>query len=303
MVVASYNRRAALERTVEGVMAQDLDVDLELIVVDNGSTDGTAEYLAAAAETSRRPIVTVRLDSNLGPAARSAGIDVAGGDYIAFTDSDCEPDPGWLRAALAAFDRPDVGIVQGRTEAAHDNAPLFSHYIVTDRLDGSFSTSNIVYRRQAIADLRFDASCIYWEDTDFGWRVFEKGWRAVFAPAAVVRHEVVPISPLRWVAWPRHFQNYPQKAARYPGFRKHLFMGVWVSPMSLCFELALAGVALARWNPAALLLGVPYVVQFARTRGLKGRFPPAKVAAHVAWDAVTLASLLAGSVRNRSVVL
>ncbi len=92
-------------------------------------------------------------------------------------------------------------------------------------LDGSFSTSNVVYRREAPGALRFDPECKYWEDVDLGWRVLAMGWKARFAPEAVVGHEVMPLRPVQWMLWPRRFANWPAKAARYPGFRRHLFSG------------------------------------------------------------------------------
>jgi glycosyltransferase involved in cell wall biosynthesis len=303
VVVATYNRATFLPRMIDAIMAQDLPEPFELIIVDNGSTDGTEELVKDAISTAGRPISYHRLDANLGPCSRNVGIDAARGRFVAFTDSDCAPDPGWLRGALEGFSEPGIGIVQGHTEASRDRAPLLSHYIVTRKLDGSYSTSNIVYRREAIGDLRFDPECLYWEDVDLGWRVLTSGWKAVYADSAIVRHEVIPLSPMKWLSWPRHFANWPAKAARYPGFRKHLFLRVWVSPIHFVFDLALFGVALAIWQPFALLLGVPYVVEFVHTRGLRGKFPPAKIAAHIAWDFVAFGSLLLGSARSRALVL
>ena len=313
VVIATYNRRESMLLAIAGVMRQDLDAELELIVVDNASTDGTEAALLELMESCPRELVYVRNDRNLGPCGRNAGIEVARGEFIAFTDSDCVPEPAWLREALAGFTAPDVGMVQGLTEAEHERAPLFSHYIVTRGIDGHYSTSNIVYRRTALGDQRFDARCVYrpwgspgpvyWEDTDLGWRVAAGGWRVEFAAGAVVRHEVRPLRPLQWLMWPRHFENWPEKVARIPGFRRYLLLGLWTTPMSLWFELGLLGTAAAPWQPLTLALWAPYIVQFARTRGLRGRFPPAKLAAHVAWDTVAFGSLIAGSVRHRALVL
>ena len=313
VVIATYNRRESMLAAIAGVMDQDLDADLELIVVDNASTDGTEAAVLDLMKTCPRELVYVRNSANLGPAGRNAGIEVARGEFVAFTDSDCVPEPAWLREALAAFTSDRIGIVQGLTEAAPGRASLFSHYIVTSGIDGHFSTSNIVYRRRALGEERFDSGCVYrpwgspgpvyWEDTDLGWRVAAAGWETVFAPTAVIRHEVRPLRPLQWLMWPRHFEQWPQKAALIPGFRRHLLLGLWTTPISLFFEIALLGLVLALWQPIALLLVLPYAVQFLRTRGLRGRFPPAKLAAHVAWDTVALGSLLAGSVRHRALVL
>jgi len=224
---------------------------------------------------------------------------------VAFTDSDCVPSKDWLTAALDSFTSAEVGIVQGRTEGLASEAPLFSHFIETRRFDSSFSTSNVVYRRAALNGHRFDQRCAYWEDTDLGFRVRGDGWRAAFSEGALVYHQVVPQSPGRWLMWPRRYTNWPAKAARYPEFRRTLFLGVWVNPLHACFDLALLGAVMAAFGRrrAAAVLTVPYVVAFARARGLRGRAPVLKAALYLVRDGVAFSSLVTGSVRNRTVVL
>jgi hypothetical protein len=82
-----------------------------------------------------------------------------------------------------------------------------------------------------------------------------------------------------------------------------LFLRVWISPLHFWFDLAVVGAVVAAWKPMALLLGVPYAIAFVRSRGLRGKFPPAKLIAHIAWDAVAAGSLLIGSIRSRALVL
>jgi GT2 family glycosyltransferase len=206
---------------------------------------------------------------------------------------------------VAAFASDEVGIVQGRTACLEAAPPLFSHYIETPRFDSSFSTSNVVYRAAALDRHRFDPACGYWEDTDIGFRVRADGWRAEFAPDALVYHQVVPQSLMKWLLWPRRFGNWPAKAARYPEFRRTLFLGVWVNPLHAAFDLALVGVVLmlSGRRRAGIALTIPYVIGFARARGLRGRAPVVKAALYVLRDGVAFSSLVAGSVRNRSVVL
>ena len=315
VVVSTRNHARTVQKTIDGVMRQDLDAPIELIIIDDASTDSTPELLRANVARAPRALVYGRLARQQGPAGgRNAGVELARGRYIAFTDSDCTPEPQWLREALAGFTEAGVGIVQGHTEAASERPPFFAHYIVTDHLDGSFSTSNVVYRREAIGDLRFDPSCTYnrngrpdsrffWEDVDLGWRVLAAGWTARFAPGALIRHEVIPLTPRQWVVWPEHYALMPAKVQRYPGFRRFLFLRTWVSPLNFWFDVALAGLLAAPFLPLTLLLLLPYAFVFIRNRGLGGSFPPAKVAMYVAWDAVGLWSLLGSSARHRALVL
>jgi glycosyltransferase involved in cell wall biosynthesis len=303
VIIPTRDRVGMLAEAIEAVLSQDLDDHVELIIIDDASTDGTQRYMRDLIARVGRPIVYVRSINRLGPAeARNRGLAVARGRFIAFTDSDCIPANSWLRFALAAFDDSAIGVVQGRT-VPEGHGPLFEHHIAIDRFDGTFATCNVVYRREALRTQRFDPGCWYWEDVDLGWRIVADGWRARYAPDAVVAHKVIRISPSQWITWSRRYVALPAITARHPGYRRHLFLGVWVRPVHLWFDLALVGVGLGAWQPAALALAVPYAIVFARTRGLRGRFPPAKLAAYVARDLVSFLSLGAASARHRRLVL
>lgn len=303
VVITTRNQAHLLADAVRAAVGQELEGEHEVIVCDNASTDETERVMRRLVAGTDGALRYIRLAHDGGPAGgRNVGIDRARGAYVAFTDSDCVPSPRWLAAAIRAFEN-GVGIVQGRTIADRAQVPLFEHHIAIERFDGTFATANVVYRRDALAEERFDPRCWYWEDVDLGWRVVHRGWRVAFASDALVHHRVIPLRPLRWLLWPRRYATLPAIARRYPAFRRHLFLRVWVRPMHLLFELGLAGVALAVWSPAALVLVVPYAVAFARSRGLRGRFPPAKAAAHIARDLVSVIALAASSVRHRSLVL
>jgi glycosyltransferase involved in cell wall biosynthesis len=302
VVVSTRNHSAYLAETVSAVSAQDIE-GVELILVDNASTDRTERLVHTLLDGVTIPVTYLRLGSDYGPArGRNVGMAEARGRFVAFTDSDCAPTPAWLRSALVSFEDV-VGIVQGRTECASARPPLLCHFIETRRFDGSFSTSNVVYRREALGSLRFDPRCTYWEDTDLGWRVRADGWAVKFAQDALVHHQVIPQKARRWVLWPTRYSNWPAKAAAYPEFRRSLFLGVWVRPLHLWFQMALAGCVGARRRRWALVLTLPYCLSFVRQRRLAGRAPAGKFALYVARDLVGLVSLLAGSARHRTVVL
>jgi len=297
-----------LADTVRAVMNQQLDASLEMIVCDDASTDGTRAVMLQMVNEASRPLTYIRLARNGGPAnGRNAALEFANGSFVAFTDSDCIPASNWLQAALDAFVSDDIGIVQGQTVAERQQVPLFEHHVATSRLEGTYPTANVVYRRRALAGHRFNPRCwsrrATWEDADLAWRVQQAGWRAVYEQDALVAHKVIPLSPLAWMLWATRYRKWPAISSHYPGFRRYLFLGVWVRPLHLFFQLALVGLALAWWQPTALLLVAPYAVAFGRCRGLAGRFPPAKLVAYLAWDSVAFASLVAGSLRHRSVVL
>jgi GT2 family glycosyltransferase len=305
VVISTHNHARWLPDALAAVLDQDLDAEFELVVCDDASDDGTTEILRQAVRGARRPITCLRARWQGGPArGRNLALALARGRFIAFTDSDCVPDRSWLRQAVAAFDREDVGVVQGAVVPAAGRQPLFSHFIVVDHLDGTFATANAVYRREALEGLRFNPALWYMEDVDLGWRVCERGWEAAFAPSAVVRHQVVPIGLRGWLGWPAGHATWPAIATAHPRFREHLFLGIWVRPLHLAFDVALLGAALAvAWTPLALLLCLPYLVALPLARGLRGRFPPLKLALFVVRDAVTTAALALASLRRRSLVL
>lgn len=107
VVIATYNRRAALAQAVGSVLAQ-ADVDFELIVVDDASTDDTQSYLASICDPR---VIVVTAPRNLGPSgARNRGLGAARAEFVAFLDSDDRYLAHRLGAPLAAF-AADPGLV------------------------------------------------------------------------------------------------------------------------------------------------------------------------------------------------
>src|SRR4051812_15109114 len=120
VIVPTRNRRESLHRTLDALEAQTYE-RFEVVVVDDASVDGTS---ASLQQHRWRIRLTLVQGNGLGPAAaRNKGLAQARGELIAFTDSDCVPDSGWLTAGVASFD-DDVDVVQGRTE----RDPFASHW-------------------------------------------------------------------------------------------------------------------------------------------------------------------------------
>ena len=98
VVVSTRDREQRLRALLGALSRQTLEPDrFEVIVVDNGSEDGTARALDALAGDCRYPLTVVRRSRGDGPApARNEGWRSARAPLVAFTDDDCEPAPGWL---------------------------------------------------------------------------------------------------------------------------------------------------------------------------------------------------------------
>ncbi|MEE9179545.1 MAG: glycosyltransferase family A protein, partial [Vicinamibacteria bacterium] len=92
---------------------------LEVLLVDNGSTDGGPTLMRSYAEERVARGVRLLEEKKRGAAsARNTGIRAAKGEIVAFTDSDCSPDPAWLENVMLSFDDSSVGAVAGRVVGA-----------------------------------------------------------------------------------------------------------------------------------------------------------------------------------------
>jgi GT2 family glycosyltransferase len=271
VVIPTFQKADRLEPLVVALAAQTLDLSsFEVVIVDDCSTDGTADTLERLIEASPLNLRRLRTERNSGGPAkpRNLGWRLTSAPIVAFLDDDCIPEPGWLEAALAAMDdHPSWGLGQGCTLPEEDGVEGSSgRWFVWRRVMGPtcwFEATNIFYRRTALdATGGFDESIKWWgEDTDLGWRVKDAGWESGFVDRAVVRHELIDRG-WRWAAkfgWLDH--RMVPVAARYPRIRSEGFWRPWaVTRQSAEFALAVSGLALAnKWRPAALA-AIPYLV-------------------------------------------
>jgi len=177
----------------------------EIILVDNGSTDGSLGLLHDFARRAVLQNVRVCTEAKRGAtSARNAGVRVAQGEIIAFTDADCAPDPTWLLHVVEAFVDPAVGAVAGRVVAAPSTSTLelFSALYTLRSPDhparhtcwtpweGGYPTANLAVRHCLLAELDgFDESVgIYGEDYDLCARLYRRGAALVYVPEARVAH-------------------------------------------------------------------------------------------------------------------
>lgn len=167
---------------------------LEIVVVDNRSTDDTR---AIVAEYPVRLVEERAVQSSY--AARNRGVASSTGEVLAFTDADCVPDPGWVRALVLPLAEPGVGGVAGAIEAfAAESAVERYQARRAIRADHAFAhpmlpfaqTANAAYPRALVERLGgFDASIPFGGDLDFAWRLQRQtGRRLAYAPDALVRH-------------------------------------------------------------------------------------------------------------------
>jgi glycosyltransferase involved in cell wall biosynthesis len=316
VVVPTHNRAHLLGRLVEALEGNGAHVALELIVVDDASTDDTWTELRRLASMARIPLVPVRLETNSGPAAaRNAGWRRARADLVAFTDDDCVPQPGWLQALLGRLGEADM--VQGRTvgdPAKTEGRGPFSRTQWVHSEAGFYETCNMVYRRKLLEDLGgFDEGFRrpYGEDTDLAWRAKERGARSAFEAEALVYHEVSPSRYLDYLRDKRRRAGMARVVRRHGGIRRALYKR-WFLPNHPPALLAAGGLGLVagrpssarRWAMAAVLAG-PYV----RYRLVSDRLPCRRrnlvpvIALALVADLAEVGVLAVASAMNRTLIL
>jgi cellulose synthase/poly-beta-1,6-N-acetylglucosamine synthase-like glycosyltransferase len=291
--------------------------DFEVVVIDDGSSDGSFDEAAMAASDDLQ-VHVLRTDGVGAVEARRRGVDASTGRYLAFTDSDCVPDPMWLQNAMEAF-TDGVDIVQGRTEPVRPLGLLERSVWITQE-DGLYATCNVLYRREAFERAggfddagrllgfrpgAFSRGLGFGEDALLAWRVRRSG-SAVFVPDAVVRHAVARPpdgEALRrsWMAgaFPTLVREIPELRATM--LRGGVFLGTRRIPMYaallsfLVGRRGIAAAALAWWVGARAREAMKHEQPLA-TRA-------EAVVLECASDAITGAALVAGSVRARKLVL
>jgi GT2 family glycosyltransferase len=214
VVIVSWNGREDTLRAVEGVVAQTPPRSMPapgIIVVDNGSTDGTGDALAA-----RYPSVRLlRLARNHGfTGGVRAGVEVSSADLVILLNNDAVPQPGWLEALVEAIAQSPLEVLavagcivdpsgkradfvrgamtfDGHAFQPGFRKPLDSVEILPPGSEIPFACGgNMIVRRIPFLGIGgFDDDYFaYLEDVDFGWRSWLAGYRTLWEPRAVVRH-------------------------------------------------------------------------------------------------------------------
>ena len=313
VVIPAYGRTDLLRKCLQSLFRQDLDPSAYEVLVVDSSPDGNNVALVAslAAEAPCEVRCLTKKAEGPGP-SRNLGFRSAGGEFIAFIDSDCEATPSWLRNGLSQFEQ-GVGLVQGRTLADPTaRRGVFSHYISIEQESYFYETANMFYRREALeqsggfqADLTPNADTpMGTEDTEVAWNVLRGGWKSRFSTEALVYHAVFPLRLWQWLVIRRLF-CIPRLTGRFPELRRFMVCAYFFDRGQALFVPALAGLLLAPFYPAALALCLPYAVFRASepTQSLGGILRPLRIAPYFVRDVCSFLILSAGSLRYRSLLL
>lgn len=197
ILVVTWNRKKDILETLQSIYEQTYK-NFEIIVVDNGSEDGTIDAL----RTFYPEIVIVALDRNIGVSAgRNAGFRIARGDIIFCLDSDASPDKNALTNLVRRLQAdPDIGVINSKIVNAYtmslDGGPgwVYSEVQKTKQneefLSWSFSEGGAAIRKQVLDrvgnfwELLFFGS----EGQEFSLRVWDAGYKVLYYPESVVYH-------------------------------------------------------------------------------------------------------------------
>ena len=265
IVIVNYNGGELVDLCMASLRQHPLHDLMEVIVLDNGSTDGSAERI----EKDYEQVVMVRLGANLGLAkAFNEGIRLSSGRYIMSLDNDTEVLDGSLDALVEFLDahpqvgvagsrllNPDLSIQQTARRFPHPlnalfgrrswltkwfpNNPISRRYLMPEFESSEepycvdwVSTAALVARREVIEKVGGldEGFFVYWVDADWCYRVNKGGWEIYCVPASKVIHNENLKAGRRDKRRTRMIVDFHKGVYRY--YRKH-YLRYWWTPMGL----------------------------------------------------------------------
>ncbi len=195
IVIPTFNGAKRISKCLDALLGQVAGREIEVLVVDDGSTDNTAEIVA------RYPTVRLIRQANAGPAiARNLGASEAHGDILLFTDDDCVPMPDWLDAMFGPFS--DSQVIGAKGTYRTRQKELTARFVQIEYEDkyrlmagpdsiDFIDTYSAAFVRERFLEMRgydtsFPVACA--EDVELSYRMSAQGWIMKFAPAAIVYH-------------------------------------------------------------------------------------------------------------------
>jgi glycosyltransferase involved in cell wall biosynthesis len=216
VIIPAYNASATIGQVLEALSKQNVSKPFEVIVVDDGSSDNTADivrsFIGAGLEPARTKYIR---QENAGPAsARNHGAQLARGEFLAFTDSDCIPHEDWISQLMEGFSRgdpagrpyayqpsrPNIGAVAGSYGIANPQSALarciykeilWRHAHLMPDFPNSFGSYNFCVKKNvfdAVGGFNTAYRTASGEDNDLSYKITQSGWRICFQRKALVDH-------------------------------------------------------------------------------------------------------------------
>lgn len=264
IVVATYNRGPMLRKALKSLVQQETDGKFfyDILVVDDGSTDQTAEVVQDMSHIASGVPVTYIYQENAGQSSgRNVGIERARGSWLAFFDDDQWAEPGWLAELYHTAEELKADCVGGAVCLDLPESPLQKpggqtrgmlgekipgQRLKADEVKDLIGTGNVLIHRSVFNQVGAFDTIFRGYDTNFFWRIEKGGFLLGYAPQAVIHH-VIPESRLqpsylrrlcfvRGVATARiHWQ--------YQGTRRLVLSNLWRLGVALGRDLPLITIA------------------------------------------------------------
>lgn len=259
IVVPVYNEQEELPILLDSLMVLDWPADrLEILCIDNGSMDRSLEIMKSY------PAVTVLSEARPGAyAARNLGIRASKGEFVAFTDADCEVDPHWLIDLYPAFEDPTVGAVGGAIapQPATNFVDHFEGHVYrspnhspgTSRTRPYLVTANAIFRRAVFDRIGlFDEERFSGPDVEISWRLLNEGTFGIKIfeqEQGIVRHrcrsnfqDFTYVRRRDAYGWYYLTRQYPQMAPvpRLERYFAKVVLGALICPWTTLGRLGLA---------------------------------------------------------------
>jgi len=196
VIVAVHNNEKNISQLIEALLQQTRLPD-EIIVVDDGSTDKTVEFLERIAGSNNK--IKIYRQKNAGPAAaRNKGFRSAGSDICVFTDSDCVPEPDWIENLLMPFKDKQVAAAGGTYKTLNNNSALarfigleiaWRYRNIKGEID-VHGTYNLAVRKSVLEEVggfNREFPKPSGEDWDLTYKISQK-YKIIYVPQAVVGH-------------------------------------------------------------------------------------------------------------------
>jgi glycosyltransferase involved in cell wall biosynthesis len=312
--VSTRNRAAHLDLLLHALTRQTVGVaQFEVVVTDDGSTDGTRDVLDRHVAAGRLQLAVRRHESSRGAAAgRNLAWRSARAGVCAFTDDDCAPTPDWLEHGLRAMRTTGfvVGAVEPREED-RERIGAFSRFLRVTAGEAAWTpTANLFVRRADLEQVGgFDERFRVAEDVDLGLRLQKAGTTYRFEPGVLVHHAVNQPSWRALVREQQRWVDLPLVIATHRDRRAALLVGgiFWKPTHARVLLAGMAVAALAARRPRlATVLLLPWLHERGCTNPVGGDDKRERVTTMpgtFAVDASETLALMRGSWKHRTLVL
>lgn len=190
VVVPTFNRLPYLKKCLASLLTLDFS-NFEIIAVNDGSTDGTKEFLD---NFKNERVRVIHNSQNQGPSqSRNNGIKTVKGEFVAFTDDDCAVDKNWLNELAKSFTDEQTGFVIGQTFYVREGYKGYFPERLVQNIGAKWPMGcNIAYRKRIFEQLGgFDPSFLTNEDTEMAIRAVAGGFAYNRALNAIVYHQAM----------------------------------------------------------------------------------------------------------------